>query len=144
MYRSHTIPFISLGKLDYILLDSFIGIAQPTTKVMSHLRRRAVPAQLYEIDYLRLIQFYQRKYQQDDHIVLNQQQEQLLININGIQKYVNENEFIMDMLLTQYQQSEYRKLRKQIEITEKQSNRKPTKRKASAVMMERQHSIAER
>jgi hypothetical protein len=132
--HSHSIPFISLGKLDYILLDSYITILQPTTKTISTLRRRAVSPQPHEIEYLRLIQFYRREYHQDDIIISNQQQ--LLISINHIHKYVNQNELVIDGSLTQYQQTEYRKLREQLQIIENQPIRKPTKRKASTAMTE--------
>lgn len=135
LFHSHTIPFISLGKFDYILLDSFISILQPTTKILSNLHRRTVPAQSYEIEYLRLIQFYQRKYHQDDNILSNQQQ--VLISLRDIDKYVDENNIIIDMLLTQYQQNECQKMKKQLgELNENKSIRKPTKRKASTTMTE--------
>ncbi len=141
IFHSHSIPFISLGKLDYILLDSFISILQPTTKILSSLRRRSVLAQTHEIDYLRLIQFYQQK---DDIILSNQLQEQYLISINDIQKYLNENQLIIDLSLTQYQQEEYRKMKKQMETTENKSIRKPTKRKAGTGITELHNSIADR
>jgi len=57
-----------------------------------------------------LIQFYQ---QQDDQIVLNQQSH-LLINLNEIQKYIEQNGIVIDMSLAEYQQNEYRKLKKQL------------------------------
>jgi hypothetical protein len=142
IFNSHSIPFISLGKLDYILLDSLIVILQPTTKTISNLRRRALPAQSHEIDYLRLVQFYQQKHQ-DDIIISNQQENQLLISINEIQKYVNENDIIIDTLLKQYQQAEYQKIRKQIEINENKSIKKSTKRKASTAMTELHNTTAE-
>lgn len=110
LYRSHSIPFISLGKHDFILLDSINAILQPSARALSSLRRRAVTAQVHEIDYLRLIQFYQ---QQDDQIVLNQQSH-LLINLNEIQKYIEQNGIVIDMSLAEYQQNEYRKLKKQL------------------------------
>ena len=138
--HSHSIPFISLGKLDYILLDSLISIAQPTAKVLFALRRHAVQAQPHEIDYLRLIQFYR----QDDRILLNQSQEQYLISTQNIHKYLNENELVIDLLLTQYQQAEYQKMRKQINGTETKSIRKPTKRKAGTTMTEIHNSATER
>jgi len=109
---------------------------------MSNLRRRALPAQSHEIDYLRLVQFYQQKYQ-DDIIISNQQENQLLISINEIQKYVNENNIIIDTLLKQYQQAEYQKIRKQIEINENKSIKKSTKRKASTAMTELHNTTAE-
>lgn len=110
LYRSHLIPFISLGKHDFILLDSINAILQPSARAVSSLRRRAVTAQVHEIDFLRLIQFYQ---QQDDSIVLNQQAH-LLINLNEIQKYIEQNGIVIDMSLAEYQQNEYRKLKKQL------------------------------
>jgi hypothetical protein len=141
-FRAQSIPYISLGKLDYVLLDSFVSILQPITKTMTILQRRALCAQSHEIDYLRLVQFYQRKYHQDDSIVSNQQQ--LLIRINDIYKYLNENDLGIDMLLTQYQQVEYQKLRKQTETIENQPIRKPTKRKSSSTMTELQNTITEK
>lgn len=144
IYRSHSIPFISLGKLDYILLDSINAVLQPTAKGLSTLRRRAVAGQPHEIDFLRLVQFYQRNEQQDDRIVLNQSQPQLLISISEVQKYVEQNGIIIDMSLTQYQQNEYRKLKKQLESLDKQPMRKPTKRKATSIIMEHHRSIDER
>ncbi|CAF2554196.1 unnamed protein product [Rotaria sp. Silwood2] len=137
--RSHSVPFINLGKLNCILLDSLISILQPTTKTISILRRHSLSAHSHEIDYLRLVQFYQRKCYQDDSIVSNQQQ-QLLVNINEIHKYVVENDLVIDMFLTQYQQIEYQKLRKQIERTENKSKRKRIKRKASTAMVEVQNT----
>jgi hypothetical protein len=101
---------------------------------MSILRQRAVPAQSYEIDYLRLVQFYQRKHHHDDNVIFNQQQ--VLISIPEVRKYANENDLVIDILLTQYQQNEYEKLKKKIEITENKPRRKPTKRKTSATMTE--------
>jgi len=103
---------------------------------MSILRQRAVPAQSYEIDYLRLVQFYQRKHHEDHNILLDQQQQQVLISIPEVRKYANENDLVIDILLTQYQQNEYEKLKKKIEITENKPRRKPTKRKTSATMTE--------
>ncbi len=138
--HSHSIPFISLGKLDYILLDLFVSISQPTTKVLSALRRYAVRAQSHEIDYLRLIQFYR----QDDMILSNQSQEQYLISTHDIHKYLKENELVTDLLLTQYQQAEYQKMRKQINGTETKPIRKPTKRKAGTTMTEIHNSTTER
>ncbi len=144
IFQSHIIPFISLGKLDYILLDSLIPILQPTTKIISSLRRRAIPAQIHEIDYLRLIQFYQQKSHFDDIIISNQLQEQFLISINEIRKYVKENDLVIDLLLTQYQQGEYRKLKKQIESNENKSIKKPIKHKTNTPMNERHNSTTER
>lgn len=91
-----------------------------------------------------MIQFYQRKYHQDDSILSNQSQEQYLISINEIQKYLNENQLVIDLLLTQYQQAEYRKMKKQIEINDNKSIRKPTKRKAGTAITELQNSTTER
>jgi thiol:disulfide interchange protein len=103
---------------------------------MTSLRRRA-----HEIDYLRLIQLYQKKHHEDDNIVSNQHQ--LLISTSEIQKYVNENELVIEMLLTQHQQAEYRKIRKEIEINENKSIKRSTKRKASAAMTELHNTTAE-
>jgi hypothetical protein len=139
VFRSQSIPFIRHGKLDYVLLNSLLPILQASTKMTSRLRRRAVPAESHEIDYLRLVQFYQRKHWRDDSIIINE--EQLLLNINEVQKYLNENDLaIIDMLLTEYQQTEYKKMRKQIKTTENISSRKPTKRKASSTMTELQNT----
>jgi len=142
IFRSHSIPFLSLGKLDYILLDSLVAILQPTKKAMSILRRHALPAQSHEIDYLRLVQFYQRKYHQDDSIVSNQQQ-QLLISTHEIHKYIGEDDLVVDMLLTQYQQIEYQTMRKRIDVSDNQSIRKPTKRKANTAMTNVQNTTTE-
>jgi hypothetical protein len=101
----------------------------------------SVRAQSHEIDYLRLVQFYQRKYHQDDCIVLNQQQ--LLISINDIQNYINENDIDIDILLTQYQQVEYQTLRKQTGIIENKPIRKPTKRRSNSTMAELQNATTE-
>lgn len=140
LYRSHSIPFITLGKHDFILLDSINPILQPSARSLSSLRRRAVSAQVHEIDYLRLIQFYQRNDQQDDRIVLNQQQPHLLISLNEIQKHIEKNGIVTDMSLPEYQQNEYRKLKKQIESNDKQIGRKAIKRK----LIEQHRSTAER
>ncbi len=142
-FRSHSIPFIRLGKLDYVLLDSLVAIAQPIAKTISNLRRRALPVQSHQIDYLRLVQLYQRKHHQDDAIISNQQQ-QLLINVNDIHKYVDENNPVVDILLTQYQQAKYQKLKKQMELTENKSTRKPTKRKSTTTITELQNITTER
>ncbi|CAF0712441.1 unnamed protein product [Adineta steineri] len=124
--RSHSIPFISLGKFDYILLDSLMTTLQPTTKIISSLRRQAPPAQSHEIDYFRLIQFYQK----DDSILLHQQQQQpqLLISTQEIYKYINKDSLINDMTLIQYQQIEYQKMRKKLDTMENKTMKKPTKR----------------
>jgi len=108
---------------------------------MSSLRRRAVSAQSHEIDYLRLVQFYQKKHHEDDNILSNQQQ--LIISTSELQKYVNENELVIEMLLTQHQQAEYQKVRKEIEINENKSIKRSTKRKASAAMTELHNTTAE-
>jgi len=113
---SHSIPFITIGKFDYVVFDSLIAVLQLSTKTMSILRRRIVPAQSHEIDYIRLVQFYQQKHNQDDNILSNQQS---LISINDIQKYVNENDLIIDQLLTQYQQNQYQHLKKRNRSTGK-------------------------
>lgn len=136
--RSRPIPFITVGKRDCVLLESLLTILQPTTKTMSSLRRHSLPVHSHEIDYLRLIEFYQRTYQQDDSKSLNQQQ-QLLVNIDEIQKYIDENDIIIDMSLAQYQQVEFQKLKKQIEINQNKSKRNPTKRKANTTMNELQN-----
>ena len=133
--HSHSIPFIRLDETDYILLNSLISILHLSTKVMSILRQHSVSARSHEIDYLRLVQFYQRKH---NDIVLNQQQ--FIVTINEIRKYMIENELIIDMLLTQYQQNEYQKLKKQ---TENRPRRKPTKRQTSKVMTEVQNMTIE-
>jgi len=142
IFRSHSIPFISLGKLDYILLDSLVAILQPTKKTMSIVRRHALPGQSHEIDYLRLVQFYQRKYHQDDSIVSNRQQ-QLLISTHEIHKYIGEDDLVVDMLLTQYQQIEYQTMRKRTDVSDNQSIRKPTKRKANTTMTNVQNTTTE-
>jgi len=110
--------------------------------MISSFRRRAVPAQSHEIDYLRLVQFYQRKYHQDDSIVSNRQQ-QLLISTHEIQKYIGEDDLIVDMLLTQYQQIEYQTMRKRTDVSDNQSIRKPTKRKANTAMTNVQNTKTE-
>jgi len=143
IFQSQSIPFISLGTLDYILLDSLLAILQPTTKTTSILRRRAVLAQAHEIDYLRLVQFYQQKYHQDDDIVLKQEKNQYLISINEINQYVKENELVIDVLLIQYQQNEYQKLKEIIKIAEDKPIRKPTKRKANTAMTELRNTTQE-
>ncbi|CAF1239947.1 unnamed protein product [Rotaria sp. Silwood1] len=140
--RSRSVPFINLGKLNCILLDSLIAILQPTTKIMSILRRHSLPAHSHEIDYLHLVQLYQRKPYQNDSVISNQQQH-LLVKINEIHKYVAENDLVINMLLTQYQQVEHQKIRKQIERTENKPNRKQTKRKASIAMTELQNTTKE-
>src|SRR5579862_1712796 len=101
MFCSHSIPFISLGKFDYVLLDSLVAIVQPTKKTISILRQRSVSAKSHELDYIRLVQFYQRKFHEDS-IIVSSHQEQLLISINEIDKYVNENHLVIDMSLIQY------------------------------------------
>jgi hypothetical protein len=101
----------------------------------------SVSAQSHEIDYLRLVQFYQRKYHQDDSIVLNQQQ--LLTSINDIHNYINENDLGIDMLLTQYQQVEYQTLQKQTGTIENKPIRKSTKRRSSSTMAELQNTTTE-
>ena len=122
--RSHSIPFISLGKLDYILLDSLITTLQPTAKIISDLRRNAPPAQCHEIDYFRLIQFYQ----QDDSILLNQQQQsQFLIGTQEIYKYINKDSLVNDITLIQYQQIEYQKMRKKLDTIENKTIKKTNK-----------------
>ncbi|CAF0939773.1 unnamed protein product [Rotaria sordida] len=140
--RSRLVPFINLGKFNCVLLDSLIEILQPTARTISILRRHSLPAHSHEIDYLRLVQFYQRKYYQDDSVVLNQEQ-QLLVNINEISKYVAKNDLVIDMLLTQYQQIEYQKLKNQIERIENKQKRKPIKRKANIAMTELQNIATE-
>lgn len=61
----------------------------------------------------------------------------MLISIREVKKYADENDLVIDMLLTQYQQNEHRKMRQQLEINEnKQPSRKPTKRKATTAITE--------
>ncbi|CAF1335459.1 unnamed protein product [Rotaria magnacalcarata] len=122
LVHSRSVPFITVGKRDCMLLESLSTILQPTTKNMSSLRRHSLLARSHEIDYLRLVEFYQRTYQQDDSKNLNQQQ-QLLVNIDKIQKYVDENDIIIDMSLAQYQQIEFQKLKNQIEINQNEIQR---------------------
>ena len=143
IFQSNSIPFISLRKDNYILLESLVTSLQLSRKSLATLRRHALSAQAHEIDYLRLVQFYQRKDHEDNSIVSNQQ-EQSLLSINDIHKYASENEFVIDMLLPQYQLSEYQKLRKQIEVTENKSARKPTKRKSTIGISELQNTATER
>lgn len=114
-------------------------ILQPPSRANTALRRRTVLAQSHEIDYLRLIEFYQ----QIDVKISDPSQEHLLLNINELRKYVNENAFTIDQSLTQYQQTEYRKLRKQLEAMENKSTKKPTKRKATTTMTELHNAIAD-
>ncbi|CAF2247572.1 unnamed protein product [Rotaria magnacalcarata] len=122
LVHSRSVPFITVGKRDCMLLESLSTILQPTTKNMSSLRRHSLLARSHEIDYLRLVEFYQRTYQQDDSKNLNQQQ-QLLVNIDKIQKYVDENDIIIDMSLAQYQQIEFQRLKNQIEINQNEIQR---------------------
>ena len=138
-FQSHSLPFITLGKFDFVLFDLVIPILQPPSRTNTALRRRTVLAQSHEIDYLRLIEFYQ----QIDVKISNPSQEHLLLNINELRKYVNENDFTIDQSLTQYQQTEYRKLRKQLEAMENKSTKKPTKRKATTTMTELHNAIAD-
>lgn len=141
--RSHPIPFINIGKCHYISLDSLLAILQPKTKTISLLRQQSLPARSYELEYLRLIELYQRKCFHDDNIVSNQQQ-QLILEFSQIDKYVLESDLVIDMLLTQYQKIGYQKLKKQLEINENKFSRKPTKRKASGTIMEVQRSKTDR
>ena len=138
-FQSHSFPFITLGKFDYVLFELVIPLLQSTTRTITALRRRTIQAQSHEIDYLRLIEFYQ----QVDVKISNPTQEHLLININEIRKYVNENDFVIGQSLTQHQQTEYRKLKKQLDSMENKPLKKPTKRKATTAMIELHNSSTE-
>lgn len=138
-FQSHSLPFITLGKFDYVLFELIIPLLQSSTRTITTLRRRTIQAQSHEIDYLRLIEFYQ----QVEMKITNPSKEHLLININEVRKYVNENDFVLDQSLTQYQQTEYRKLKKQIDSVDNKHMRKPTKRKATTAMVELHNSSTE-
>lgn len=135
---SSALPYLRLNKLSYILLDSVVTVLQPPTKLLSILRRRAVPAQSHEIDYLRLVQFYQRKRHQDDDILLlNQTQQQLLISVDEVHKHISDAQLILNASLTDFQRSQHEKMTAFIEKHIHQSPiRKATKRKAAPVMIE--------
>ncbi|CAF0971036.1 unnamed protein product [Adineta ricciae] len=137
-FRSQMIPFISLGKFDYVLLDSISTILPSTTKMISNLRRHTVSAQTHEIDYLRLIQFYHSRHYQDPNILIDQQQS--LISTHDIHKYIEKDDLIVDMSLTQYQQHEYQMMRKRTDGVETRSMKKSTKRKASSAMADVQNT----
>lgn len=116
-----------------------VPILQPSSRTNTALRRRTIVAQSHEIEYLRLIEFYQ----QIDVKISNPSQEHLLLNIDEIRKYVNENDLTIDQSLIEYQQTEYRKLRKQLEAKENKPTKKSTKRKATTTMTELHNAIAD-
>lgn len=131
---SRHIPFITIAEHNYILLDTLVKILQPTTQTKSALCRHSISARSHEVDYFRLVQLYQQDYHEPDSLESSRQQQQLLVNIDEIHKYVDENDLIVEMSLTQYQQFESQKLKIQIQTNDNKSRRKPTKRKASTPM----------
>lgn len=105
---------------------------KPSKKILSILRRRALPAETHEIEYLRLIQFYQRKTSQGDEILLRSNEEQLLISINEIGKQIENLPVVFDAALNEYQRNQHEKL-----VEDLMTNiRKATKRKANGAMAE--------
>ena len=135
---SHAIPYLRLNKLNFILLDSIATILQPTSKVMSALRRRAVPAQSHEIEYLHLVQFYQRKYHQgDDILLLNQAQQLLLISVDEVHNHISDAQLIVDASLKDFQHAQHEKATTIVDkYADQPPIRKATKRKAATVMIE--------
>lgn len=115
-----------------------VSIIQPPSKLLTTLRRRTAPAQSHEIDYLRLVQFYQRKYHQDDDILLNQSEQQFLISIKEIQKHMDDIDLMLDTILSEYQQIEHKTLNNEIAMLDAQKGtvRKATKRKAITAVTE--------
>lgn len=131
-FENFSIPFVRLGKNDFILFDSLISKIQPSKKVLSVLRRRAVIAESNEIEFLRLVQIYQQKTFEDDEILLKSNDEQLLIGVNEISQQIEEFQFVYETNFNEFQQKQHEKL-----LDELPSNfRKTTKRKINGTMTE--------
>ena len=143
-FRSQSIPFITLGKLDYFPLESLIPIPELTAKSICALRRHVIPAQAHEIDYLRLVHFYQHKSDPDESMFLSQDK-LFLISINEVQKHFADSDFRIEMSLQQLQKLEHGKMNDEREtMTRKSTERKTTKRKASTAMTDLRNMAIER
>ena len=135
-YLSHSIPFIHLHKFDYILVDSVINIFKPAAKIQTNLRRRAIVAEPYEVDYLRLVQFYMIG-REEDQIYRCETESKLLICTKEVSKLFNNVNLSTEHFMNEYHQVEQKKLMNMIETSQDQmKTRKATKRKAMSAMSE--------